>query len=639
VRVGSLKRMVQAGVKARSAIGGSPNKILEEIHSIVLKQRKDFDATFEQVVDELENEGIYIINENNLDTEQSEFVDDYFEMEVRPRLVPIMIDSLPEFPYLKNQIIYLAIRLSKKFEPEDKKFALIEIPVDVLPRFIVLPQKDENIYIIMLDDVIRCGLKDIFNIFDYDQIDAYTIKLTRDAEIDIKDDVTKSFFEKISKSIKQRQTGQPVRFVYDAHMPKDLLDLILERNHLQSFENIIPGGRYHNARDFINFPTVGRKSLRYEDVEPIETTEIERHVSILEAIRQQDILLHFPYQSFRYITDLLREAAIDPEVTSIQMTLYRVAKNSNVINTLINAVKNGKTVKVVMELQARFDEEANIYWTQQLREVGAHVIDGVPGLKVHAKLCLITRKTGEHQVTYVASIGTGNYNESTAKLYSDHNLLTADQRITREVKRVFDFFETNYKVGTYNHLVVAPFYMRQKFYKLINNEIKNAQSGEKAYIQIKINSLVDRSMINKLYQASQKGVKIKIIARSICSLVPGIPGISDNIEAISIVDKYLEHSRIFIFANKGRPLYFISSADWMIRNLDNRVEVATPIYSPKIKKQLKAFFNFQLKDNIKARSLRDQRKNAMIKPDGKPRVRAQFDFHRYLQDYFKEKDK
>ncbi len=635
VRVGTLKRMVQAGIRAKAAIGGSPRRILQEIHAIVIEQRKKFDATFETVVNELEREGIFIINENNLDREQSEFVADYFESEVRPRLVPIMIDSLPEFPYLRNQIIYLSIRLSKHFQPEDKKYALIEIPADVLPRFIVLPKRNHKTYIIMLDDVIRCGLKEVFNIFDYEQIDAYTIKLTRDAEIDIEDDITKSFFEKISKSIKQRQTGQPVRFVYDANMPQDLLDFILEKNNLQEFENTIPGGRYHNARDFINFPHVGRQSLRYEPVEPLSHPEIDRHNSLFEALNSKDILLHFPYQAFHYITDLLREAAIDPAVKSIYMTLYRVAKNSNVINTLINAVKNGKTVTVVMELQARFDEEANIYWTQQLRDAGAHVIDGVPGLKVHSKLCLIARRDNENQLKYFASIGTGNYNEATAKIYSDHNLLTADPRITHEVKQVFEFFESNYKVSSYKHLSVAPFYMRQTFVKLINNEIKNVREGKQAYIYLKLNSLVDRPMINKLYRASQAGVKIKIIARSICSLVPGIPELSENIEAISIIDKYLEHSRIFIFANAGDEKYYISSADWMIRNLDNRVEVATPVYDPQIQEQLKTFFNIQFRDNTKARILDGFQSNKKKQPAGEKRHRAQFELYDYLVDYYR----
>jgi polyphosphate kinase len=629
VRVGTLQRMVQAGIKAKAAIGGSPKKILREIHDIVIKHRNWFDEVFQEVFKELENNGVFMINERKLNTFQKKYVDEYFKSEVRPRLVPIMIDTLPEFPYLKNQVIYLAIHLYKRRNPSNKKFALIEIPVDVLPRFIVLPQKDKKIHIIMLDDVIRFGLKNAFEMFEFDTHRAYTIKLTRDAEIDIEDDVTQSFFQKISESIKQRQKGQPVRFVYDRQMPKDLLDFILKKNDLIGFENIIKGGRYHNARDFINFPKIGISHFFYKYAEPLLHPQITRHKSIIRAIKEKDILLQYPYHSFHHFIDLLREAAIDSCVTSIRVTLYRVARRSNVINTLINAIQNGKNVTVVMELQARFDEEANIYWTQLLRDAGAHVIDGVPGLKVHAKLCLITRYEEGKKVRY-AAIGTGNFNESTATIYSDHTYLTADRRLTREVKKVFDFFNNNYKVTAYKHLLVAPFHMRRKMISLIRKEASNAKAGKEAFIKLKMNSLVDRDMINELYKASQARVKIQIIARGICSLVPGLDGISENIEAISIVDKYLEHSRIFIFCNAGEETYYISSADWMIRNLDNRVEVATPIYDPELREELKTFFETQWQDNTKARALDLEGKNELRPFKGRKKCRAQIDIYKQL---------
>ncbi len=630
IRVGTLMRMVQAGVKAKAAIGGSPKKILRQIHDVVLEQRDLFEAAFSQNLALLEKHGIFIIDERKLNRIQKAFVRQYFEDEVRPRLVPILLDTKVKFPYLKNQVIYLAIHLSRREDPGQIQYALIEVPASILPRFVVLPGEAAETHLIMLDDIIRFGLSDIFHMFNYDRISAYTIKLTRDAEIDILDDVTKSFFEKIAKSLEQRDTGQPVRFVYDKKMPKDLLNFILDENNLIDFENNIAGGRYHNARDFMSFPKVGPEQFYYSKRKPVIHHHVLPHQSIFDTLRKQDILLHYPYHSFHYVIDFLREAAIDPHTTSIRITLYRVAKNSSVINALINAINNGKKVTVVMELQARFDEEANIYWTKQLRDSGAHVIDGVPGLKVHAKLCLITRSENSKKVRY-ASIGTGNFNEVTAEIYSDHSLLTSDKKITNEVKKVFDFFDSNFRTSTYRHLLVAPFFMRRAWVKFIRSEIKNKQQGLDAYIDIKLNSLVDVELIELLYQASQAGVKVRIIARSICSLIPRIPEISENIEAISIVDKYLEHSRIFIFCNNGNERIYISSADWMIRNLDNRVEVAVPIYSEEIKKELKKFFEIQFSDNTKARILDSELKNMQRITDSKQKYRTQEDIYQYLK--------
>ncbi len=629
VRVGTLQRMVHAGIKGKTAIGGSPKKILKEIHDIVIEHRKEFDEVFRNVINELESHGIFMIDEHQLNIQQKKFVDDYFKREVRPRLVPIMLDDLQEFPYLKNQVIYLAIHLFSKTNNSDKKYALIEIPVDILPRFVVLPSRGKKIYIIMLDDIIRSGLRSIFEMFEFDSHKAYTIKLTRDAEIDIDDDVTQSFLQKISESLKQRQTGEPVRFVYDRNMPKELLNFILKNIDLIGFENVIGGGRYHNARDFIGFPKVGPNVFRYRTDEPLWHPQIRKHKSIFNAIREKDILIQYPYHSFHHFIDLLREASIDTKVSSIRVTLYRVARNSNVINALINAIKNGKKVTVVMELQARFDEEANIYWTQLLRDSGAHVIDGVPGLKVHAKLCLITRHEEGKKVRY-ASIGTGNFNEITARLYSDHSLVTVNNKITREVKKVFDFFDNNYKVTTFKHLLVAPWYMRRKLIRMIRNEVHNVESGNPAFINLKLNSLVDRDMINELYKASQAGVKIRIISRGICSLVPGVKDVSENIEAISIVDKYLEHSRILIFCNNNQPLYYLSSADWMIRNLDNRVEVAAPIYDPDVQQELNTFFELQWWDNTKSRHLGKEKINKMRHTKERKKCRAQVDIYKML---------
>jgi polyphosphate kinase 1 len=630
VRVGTLQRMIDAGFKSRFMVSDSPKKVMKQVHNKVLELRDDFDKVFVEITKELETHDIFIVDETHLDGAQKAFLKTYFQEKVRPRLIPVMLKDIQDFPYLKNQVIYLLIDVKRKWDPKGSKYALIEVPADVLPRFIMLPHCGEKKCVIMLDDVIRFGLDDIFSTFEYDSIGAYTIKLTRDAELDIDDDVTKSFFEKVSESLEERKKGQPVRFVYDRDMPYYLLDFTLKRLKIQKFENLVPGGKYHNAKDFMNFPPVGPDSFFYEKKQPLPHRDLLRHKSIFAAIREKDILLHYPYQSFDYFIDLLREAAIDPNVSSIKITLYRVARNSNVINALINAIKNGKSVTVVIELQARFDEESNIYWTQKLEDAGAKIIDGVPGLKVHSKLCHITRNEASGPAHY-SCIGTGNFNESTAKLYCDHIIMTSNRDLTFEVEKVFDFFTHNYKIYDYKHLIVAPLQMRNTFTKYIKNEIKNAEAGKPAYIHAKMNSLVDSEMINELYDASKAGVRIKLVIRGICSLVPGVEGFSENIEVISIVDKYLEHSRIFIFCNNEDERYFISSADWMVRNLDRRVEVATPIYDPSLQNELREYMNLQFLDNIKARIINEQQDNK-YRTGGDRSYRAQDDIYDFLED-------
>ena len=483
----------------------------------------------------------------------------------------------------------------------------------------------------LLDDVIRTGLPSIFSMFGFTIFEAYTIKLTRDAELDIDEDITKSFFEKISKSLKQRREGVPVRFVYDSAIPADFLREFIRKNELTDSDSLIPGGRYHNFKDFMKFPSVGLPEMRNEPMPPIPHPKIKPNTSILTAMRKQDILLHYPYQSFSYIIDLLREASLDPRVESIKMTLYRVAHDSSIITALIRAIRNGKRVTVVIELQARFDEEANIQWTKQLREEGVHIIHGVPNLKVHSKLCLITRRE-KGELAYYANVGTGNYNENTARLYSDHSLLTTDTRITHEVASLFDFFETNYRIGTYNHLIVSPFFMRKRIGEAIDREIENARAGREAYIIIKSNSLNDKAFIDRLYAAAEAGVEVRLIIRGICSIVPGIKGLSENISVISIVDRFLEHSRIYVFGNGGDPEYCISSADWMTRNIDHRVEVGCPIYDPAIKHQLQDFLDIQLRDNTKARIIDEQGSNRYHTEKDTAPVRAQVDFYRYLKE-------
>lgn len=626
VRVATLQRMVDAGITAHKMVYGEPKKVLHDIHEIVLAQRERFEVVFAEARAALEKEGIFIVDEKRLLAEHRPFVQAYFDEVVRSSLSPVILDSSAEFPYLRNGVIYLAVLLSGRRVNPHTRHALVEVP-SALPRFLVLPAIEDKRYVIMLDDVIRLGLKDTFAIFEVDKADAYTIKLTRDAEIEIDDDVTMGLVEKLNKSLKKRKEGPPVRFVYDRDIPSDFLDLIIKRANLRKLDNVIPGGRYHNARDFADFPNVNGPALEYKPQPPLVHVALKGKRNVMSVVRNQDVLLHTPYHSFDPIIDLLREAAIDPRVKSIKMTLYRVARDSRVVNALINAVRNGKKVTVLLELQARFDEEANIHWAHALEEAGARLLAGVTGLKVHAKIGLISRKEEGKTVDY-AIVGTGNFNESTALQYADHFLLTADRRITAEVGKVFDFLESTYKHQAYGHVVVSPFDMREVMLKQIRREIKNAKRGRPASIDLKLNSLVDRQLIEALYDASKAGVKVQLIVRGTCSLVPGVEGVSENITAITVVDRYLEHSRFMFFCNGGSERCYISSGDWMTRNLDYRVEVAAPIYDAEVRAELRYYFNLQLRDTARARVIDEARSNTYRRGPGNHR--AQVEIYRWL---------
>lgn len=632
VRVATLTRLTEVKKDVSEFIGENPVKLLKQIHKKVLEQQERVENVYHSIISELAKHKVFIVNEKQLSKEQSAFVLKYFHENVLPTLAPIMIETAPTFPYLTDKFIYFAVKLYRKGEvKKGVRYALIHIPTDVLPRFVVLPRQGESRSIIMLDDVIRFCLNELFAVLGLDNAEAYTIKLTRDAELDIDQDLSKSIVEKIEKSVKERKKGDPVRLVYDREIPKDLLEFIIKKIKLKRSLNLIPGGRYHNFRDFINFPNVGNKELLYQNPPPLPHPELSKATGLFSIVKKKDILLCYPYQSFNHIIDLLREASIDPKVTSIKMTLYRLAKKSSIAYILGNALKNGKSVTVVVELQARFDEEANIFWANQLREEGAEVIYGISGLKVHSKLLLITRHEANGPVEY-GHIGTGNFNEDTAKLYSDCTLLTSDKRITGEIGKVFHFYSNNFKIGNYDHLIVSPFFMRKKFIKFINKEIKNAQAGKEAYMILKLNSIVDTEMVKKLYQASEAGVKIKLIVRSNCSVIPGIKGMSENIEAISIVDKYLEHSRILIFCNGGEERIYLTSADWMYRNLDLRNEIAVPVYDKKIREKLRKIIDIQLHDNTKARILDEKQHNThKVALPGEKKVRAQDDIYTYFK--------
>jgi polyphosphate kinase len=629
VRVATLNRLRRLGKKAKKLTGHDPAKVMKQVQKTVLRQHKRFDRIYQQLLKEMAGKNIFLIDEKQLSEEQIGFVEAYFDQEVRPKLVPVMVDQVEKFPELKDQTIYLAVHLSKKGTEQKSKYALIEVPTDVLSRFLILPRSRNKKYIILLDDVIRLGLEKIFSFLPFDTFEAYTIKVTRDAELDIDDDLTQSYIKKVSRSLKMRKGGLPVRFIYDSSMPEPLLAFLTRKLPLTKDDTIIPGSKYHNFKDFINFPDMRLKRLNYKPVKSLSHNELSHKKSLFKILSKKDVMLHFPYQSFHPVIDLLREAAIDPKVSSIKATLYRVAKNSAVVNALINAVNNGKSVFVVMELQARFDEEANIYWANRLQEEGARVIYGVPGLKVHTKLCLINRRV-KSGIRRCAIIGTGNLNEDTAKVYSDHSLFTTDRRLTNEVAKIFEFYADNYKDTTFRHLIVSPFQMRKKILRFIKNEIKNAEEGKEAYIRLKLNNLVDAEIIDWLYRASQAGVKIQLNVRGMFSLVPGVPGMSENIEAIRIVDKYLEHTRIFVFANGGDEKIYISSADIMSRNLDRRVEVTCPIYDKDIQEELRTFLDYQWKDNVKARSHSDGTIHNFLEHSSK-KNRAQVNIYNYLK--------
>ncbi len=626
VRVASIKRLSRLGKRGEEILGENPTRLLEQIQKLILNQQNCFDESYLQLLSELEQHGIFILNEKQLTTEQGVYVKQYFQEKVQPALVPILLDNVRQFPYLRDKSIYFLVVMKRK--NNKSRHALVEIPTDVVSRFLVLPT--DNKYVILLDDIIRYCLDDLFFNFEYDQINAYTIKMTRDAELDIEQDVTKSLVKKVAESVKRRKKGQPTRLVYDEAIPDSELKYILKKINLGKEGQPIAGSRYHNFVDFIKFPSLAKADLRYKPLVQLSHPDLKPRTSVLKVIRKKDILLSFPYQSYHHIIDLLREASIDPKVKSIQITLYRLGNNSNVVNTLINAIKNGKQVTAVVELQARFDEEANIRWANKLHEEGAKIIYGVPGLKLHSKLFLITRTEQGKDVLY-GHVGTGNFNEDTAKLYCDHSLLTADKRITDELLRLFQFYNDNYKTGAYKNILVAPFFMRKRFVHLINKEIENAKAGKKAWMFLKLNSLTDPELIKKLYEAGQAGVKIRIIVRSICSLVPGVKGLSENIEAISIVDKFLEHARIFVFAGDGDPKYFLSSGDWMVRNIDYRSEVGVPILNTDLQKQLMDILDIQWSDNTKSRIINMNQDNSYSIRNSKYKVRSQDAIYQYLK--------
>ena len=634
VRYATIKRIADAGKGGRSFLGGIPaSELMELITQTVIKQQKTSLGILSGIKEELKKEQIFMINETEVSKSQSEFIADYFLQKVSPAMVVIMIGELKEFPSLKDSAAYLAVKMEMAkddttFESKNN-YALIEIPKNV-ERFVELPTQDGKKYIIILDDLIRYMLHKIFSIFKYDHISAHMIKITRDAALDIESDLSKSFIDKISKSVKNRSDGDPVRLVYDKTIDDETLSFLMDKMGIKNSDSINPGGRYHNRRDYINFPSLGRQDLQYEKITPLNVPGLSLVGSLLDKVAKKDYLLHAPYQSFSYVVKFLREAALDPTVKTIKITIYRLAEVSHIASSLINAVKNGKEVTVQIELQARFDEQANIRYAEQMQREGVKLIFGVAGLKVHCKICVVERME-EDKLKKYSFISTGNFNESTARIYTDYTLFTANQKIGKELNRVFDFFEVNYKIKEYKHLIVSPHYTRTAIYDLIETEIFNTMQGKKSGIKLKLNSLSDNRLIDRLYAASRAGVKIQLIVRGICCLIPGVKAMSENIEVISVVDKFLEHPRLYIFENDGDPKIYISSADFMRRNLDTRVEISCPIYDQQIKEEILETFAISWSDNVKARSI-TQKQDNLYRKNNNPKVRSQFALYAYYKN-------
>ncbi|EGR7967271.1 polyphosphate kinase 1 [Vibrio vulnificus] len=630
VRFSDVKRRILIN---REQGGNDISKhLLSKMQSKALKLNERFDELYNELIRDMARRHIFLVNESQLDEAQQKWIIKYFQKEVLPHITPLMLtDEIDVLQFLKDEYAYIAVELKQQ---EQAKYALLEIPTDHLPRFIMVPEQKgkRKKTIILLDNIIRFCLNDIFGgFFDYEELNGYAMKMTRDAEYDLRHEVEYSLLEQMSEGLSQRLTALPVRFVYERDMPEDMLKYLCYKLKISHYDSLIPGGRYHNFKDFIAFPNVGRDYLENKPLPPLACADFEGYANAFDAIRNQDILLHYPYHSFEHITELVRQASFDPKVVSIKINVYRVAKNSRLMNSLIDAVHNGKRVTVVVELQARFDEEANIEWSKRLTDAGVHVIFGVPGMKIHAKLLLITRREEQGFVRY-AHIGTGNFHERTARIYTDFSLLTADQELAAEVRGVFSYIMNPFRPIKFRHLIVSPRNSRSQLYRLVDNEIANAQAGKKAAITLKVNNLVDKGLISKLYAASSAGVKIRMIIRGMCSLVPGLEGLSDNIEIISIIDRFLEHPRVLVVHNDGDPQVFISSADWMERNIDNRIEVMSPVRDLRIKQRIIDILNIQFTDTVKARRIDKEMSNNYVERGNRKKIRSQIAIYDYLKN-------
>lgn len=634
VRVADVRRQIL--IEESKGGGQETRSLLAEINNKILGLQQKFDDIYLQLIHDLAKRNIFLVNENQINEQQQSWMKRHFQDKIRRHIVPLIVDEHTDLTrFLNDGSTYLVTGIHKG---DDVTYCLIEVPNQKVPRFIQLPPMQGNKKrktIILLDNIIRHFLEDVFTgFFEYDSVECYSIKLTRDAEYNLSNEIELSMLEKMSSGLKQRITAEPVSFVYDKEMPQHMLEMLKGQLGVVGMESMIPGGRYHCFRDFIGFPNPGRDYLENPKVKAIRSSQFRQCTNAFEAIRNKDILLYYPYHAFNHVTEMLRQAAFDPAVRSIKINIYRVAKHSQILHSLVEAVKNGKDVSVVVELQARFDEEANIEWAKHLTDHGVRINFGIPSLKIHSKLMLIKRMENGRLVKY-AHIGTGNFHEKTAKIYTDFALFTHNQEICDEVDNVFNFIEHSYKKFRFNHLLISPLDNRRKIYSLIDTEINNSLNGKSSGITLKLNNLVDTGLIKRLYDASRNGVKVKLIIRGMCSLMPGIAGLSENIQAISIVDRFLEHPRVMVFNNENDPKVFISSADWMTRNLDKRIEVACPIYDEDLKTLILKILDLQFKDTTKARIIDKDQRNQYVKRGNKKKLRSQIAIYEHLLEYEK----
>lgn len=635
VRVADVNRRI---VIARANVEGElklryQRRLLKDIQAEVTRLQVKFDSTYADILQKLKSRNILLVTETELTGEQGRWTEDFFHSEIQPVLATWILGEHEESPLLQEQYIYLAVKL--ELANKQPCYSVITIPTESLGRFIPIPRRysrGKRAYMI-LDDIIRYCLPKVYSeVMNVKSACAYTIKVTRDAELERSDAIAESVLDQLSTSLKKRLGAAPVRFVYDREMPEEMLQFLIKKMRLRTYESLTPGGRYHNFKDFMGFPAVGRGRMIYETLPPLKSSYLDKNRNLFAAIRERDILLYYPYHDFKYFTDLLRQASIDPKVTAISISLYRVAKDSQVVNALVCAARNNKQVNVNVELQARFDEAANIEWSKRLTDVGVRVDFGIPNLKVHTKICLIKRQEKGQEVKY-AHIGTGNFHENTARIYTDLSLFTCHPEITDEVDKVFDFINHSHRQHEFTHLWVSPLNNRTNFYTRIKREIENARNGKPAKLTFKANNLTDPGIVSLLYEASQAGVKIRLIIRGMCCLIPQVPGLSDNITAISIVDRFLEHARVSVFHNNGEQEVFISSADLMERNLDYRVEVSCPIYEPALKKTIIDILEIQFSDRAKARLIDATQSNRYVPRGNRKKIRSQIAIYDYLADH------
>ncbi len=629
VRMASQSRIAECTDRSAARESEHAKKVIKQINKLNAQYAKAYSKAVDEVTEALRRENIFLVTDTELTPEQQDFIHDYYHSKLSGLIVPVWFSAIKMLDYENDEDIYLAVKVTRHEPKTVSDYAFLELPVAQCGRFVRLPDHEGKSYLMYLDDAVRHCLPFIFEGLGYTGYEAYTFKFTRDAEMEIDNDLRTGMLQKISKGVKSRKRGEPLRVLYDARMPKDLLKRVLRKLDLDSLDTVLAGGRYQNHKDFMKFPDCGRGDLRYPAWPPILKRELDGPESLIRRIQEKDRFLHVPYHSFDSFIRLLQEAAVSKEVDSIKMTLYRLAKESKVVKALIGAARNGKKVTVVIELLARFDEASNINWSKRMQEAGIKVIFGVEGLKVHSKLVHIGMKRG----TDVARISTGNFHEGNARTYTDCMLMTASRRLVKDVDSVFSFIERPYSPIRFKELLVSPNEMKNKFVTLINNEIKNKKSGKPAYIKIKINHITDPVMVEKLYEASRAGVDIDLLVRGNCSLVTGIPDVSDHIRIHGIIDRYLEHSRIFVFAAGGEERVFIGSADWMTRNLDHRVEVVTPIYDPAIKEEMKRIVDYGFRDTLQARIVDGEGKNLFCEaPEGEPPFRSQEALYEYYRE-------